>query len=192
VDVFDAIRRRRSIKPDRMKPDPVEPALLERLFEAANWAPSHGLTEPWRFVVFRRGPARDALFDAVVSTMTAPDEPPIGPDDGRRTALAQKMLRPPVMIALVAAVSTNPKIDAQEELMSTAMAVENLHLAATALGLGVFWTSGKKATDPRMARFLGLEPPHRCLGFLYVGWPEDGAWPEGTRRPVAEKVTWKD
>ena len=60
MDLFDAIRLRRSIKPEKMKPDPVPRALLDRMLEAANWAPSHGLTEPWRFVVH----TGDARFTA--------------------------------------------------------------------------------------------------------------------------------
>ncbi|MGA0408414.1 MAG: nitroreductase family protein, partial [Limisphaerales bacterium] len=55
------IRSRRSIKPNLMDPDkPVDPMLLDTLLENANWAPTHGLTEPWRFTVFT-GTARRKL-----------------------------------------------------------------------------------------------------------------------------------
>ena len=190
MDVFEAIRTRRSLKPNLLKPDPVDRALLERLFEAANWAPSHGLTEPWRFIVFQ-GESRRALLEAVLDTMRSPGEAKIPEGDARRSSTAEKFLGPPVTVAIVCAGSTNPKIVEHEEITSTAMAVQNLHLAARALGLGGFWTSGKKATDPSMAAFLGLAPPARCLGFFYLGWPSV-PWPEGERRPWQDKVSWRE
>jgi nitroreductase len=189
VDVFEAITTRRSIKPEKLDTRPVDRALIERVLEAANWAPSHGLTEPWRFVVFQ-GDARRALIDATLATMLEPGEAPIGPGDARRTALEEKVLRVPVTIAIVVSPSSNPKIVEHEELASTAMAVQNLHLAATALGLGGYWTSGKKAFHPAMASFLGLVAPARCLGFFYLGWPLAPA-PEGKRRPWQDKVSWR-
>jgi nitroreductase len=189
MDVLEAIRLRRSIKPDKMKPDPVDPALIERMFEAANWAPSHGLTEPWRFIVFR-GDARKALIEAIASTMVPEDQTTLPPDDARREKLVRNFMTPPMTIAIVCATSTNPKIIPHEEIASTAMAVQNLQLAARALGVATYWTSGEKAFHPRMAKFLGIEPPAKCLGFLYVGYPAI-PWPEGTRRPVTEKVTWR-
>ncbi len=93
MDVFEAIRTRRSLKPNLLKPDPVDRALLERLFEAANWAPSHGLTEPWRFIVVFEGEARRALIEAVLDTMLSPGEAPKIPDDARRTSPDEKVLR---------------------------------------------------------------------------------------------------
>ena len=50
--VYSAILNRRSMGLSRLKPDPVDHALIEQMLEAANWAPSHGDTEPWRFTVF--------------------------------------------------------------------------------------------------------------------------------------------
>lgn len=189
MDVFEAIAGRRSIKPQLMRADPVDRALLDRLFEAANWAPSHGHTEPWRFIVFE-GEARRALARAVLSTMVEEGEDPIPDSDPRAVATMEKMLNPPVIIAILCHPSTGPKVIEHEELCSVAMAVQNLHLAARALGLGGFWSSGKKAFDPRMAAFLGIQPPARCLGFFYVGWPHAG-WPEGRRRPYQDKVEYR-
>lgn len=188
MDVFDAIRLRRSIKPQHIKPDPVDRARIERVLEAGNWAPSHGKTEPWRFVVFQ-GEARRALAEAVVATMAKPGET-IPADDPRRTDTLAKMTQPPVVIAIVVSPSTNPKIVDHEEVISTGIAVQNMALAARAMGLATYWTSGAKAFAPSMQSFLGLTAPARCLGFFYLGWPQI-PWPEGERRPALEKVTWR-
>ncbi|MCK6549264.1 nitroreductase [Myxococcota bacterium] len=178
------------MKPDKLRSDPVERAVLERLFEAANWSPSHGHSEPWRFIVFS-GAARRALVEAVVSTMADGDQPTLPPDDPRRAKIERNFLTPPVAIAVVNAPPATPKIVPHEDLISTGIAVQNLMLAARAVGLATYWTSGEKAFHPKMAAFLGLEPGARCLGFVFVGYPAID-WPEGARRPALDKVTWKD
>lgn len=190
MDVLEAIEKRRSIKPEQMKTDPVPPPLMGKLLEAANWAPSHGMTEPWRFVVFT-GAARGELAEAMMETMREDGDVPLGKDDPRRKKIADKCATAPVIIAIVCAPSTEKaNVVEHEEIASTAMAVQNMHLVARSLGLGAFWSSGKKAFHPKMARFLSLEPPSRCLGFLFVGWPAV-PWPEGIRRPIADKVRWR-
>ncbi|MEL7369412.1 MAG: nitroreductase [Myxococcota bacterium] len=188
MDVFDAIRQRRSIKPEFMKPDPIDRELLEKLFDAANWAPSHGLTEPWRFIVFE-GEGRRALAEALCQTMVDEGQDTLPLDDPRRQKITRKTETAPVIAAIVCAPSPKPNIVEFEEIESTAMAVQNLHLAARAAGLAGFWSSGKKAFHPRMASFLGLEAPSRCLGFFYLGYPAV-EWPQGRRGPAADKVTW--
>lgn len=201
MDVFEAIAGRRSIKPLDMKPDPVDRRLIERLLQAANWAPSHRHTEPWRFIVFE-GESRRALADAVVSTLPQVSSPAesskvasgdtaIQAEHPKRAATHAKFLRPPVVIAIICQPSQLPKVIAHEEVASTAIAVQNLHLAAHALGLGGFWTSGNKASHPRMATFLGIEAPAECLGFFYVGWPSV-RMPQGKRGPFHDKVVWRD
>jgi nitroreductase len=189
MEVFEAIHLRRSIKPDKMKPDPVDRAVLDRMFEAANWSPSHGQTEPWRFIVYS-GEARRALLEAVVSTVAASDQETLPLDDPRREKLTRNFLTPPVCVAIISANSSNPKIVASEEIISTGIAVHNMMLVARAHEVATYWTSGEKAFHPRMAKFLGIEPPHQCLGFLFVGHPAI-AWPEGERRPFDQKVTWR-
>ena len=173
-----------------MKPDPVDRATLDRLFDAANWAPSHGLTEPWRFTVFQ-GEARKDLAEAICCTMATDGQDTLPADDPRREKITRKTETAPVVAAIICDASTNPNIVELEEVESTAMAVQNLHLAARALGLAGFWSSGKKAFHPKMAEFLGLVPPARCLGFFYLGYPAI-PWPTGERRPVQEKIVWKE
>ncbi len=173
-----------------MKPDPIDRETLERLFEAANWAPSHGLTEPWRFIVFQ-GNAKKQLAEAICSTMADEGQDTLPGDDPRRAKIALKTDTAPVVVAIVCQPSTKPNIVEMEEIESTAMAVQNLHLACRALDLAGFWSSGKKAFHPKMASFLELEAPARCLGFFYIGYPAN-EWPIGQRRPYQEKVIWRE
>ncbi len=188
MDTLEAIRTRRSVKPEHMRSDPVPDSVVDELLEAANWAPSHGHTEPWRFVGFR-GEARQALADAICTASLGDGEAEWAADDGRRRKIERKVLTAPLCLVVVCSVSQSPKIYEHEEIASTAIAVQNLHLAARTHGLGGFWSSGRKAFAPSMAHFLELAPNERCLGFFYVGYPA-GEWPAGERGPIAEKVRW--
>ncbi len=188
MDVFDAIALRRSVKPEDMRPEPIPEATLDRLFEAANWAPSHGHTEPWRFVV-HTGDARRGLGEAILAGMTEPDAPP-SDGDPRRTKVMKKVLTAPVVVAIVCEPGRGSNIVEHEEIASVAMAVQNLHLAARSLDLGAFWSSGKKVFGRAMSDFLGLVPPQRCLGVLYLGYP-NGPWPVSERGSFRDKVTWR-
>lgn len=177
--LFAAIRHRRSMGLSRLKPDAVAPDLIERMLEAANWAPSHGDTEPWRFTVFI-GEGREVLAGLF--------EAAHGQESARKRAFAA-----PVWISI--GMEPGRKEDGSvlmtedEELMAVACAVQNLHLMASALGLAGMWHSKGSSVDPIVARGLGLESPARLLGFFMCGWPATG-WTTSTRRPLSEKVRW--
>jgi nitroreductase len=178
--VFDAIRDRRSMGLSRLKDAPVEHALIEQVLEAANWAPSHGDTEPWRFTVFA-GEGRAQLATIFGAAMNEPEA-------ARKRAFAA-----PVWISLGMAPALqadgSPLMPEEEEVMAVACAVQNLHIMAQALGLAGMWHSKGPSVHPEVARALGLEAPGRLLGFFMCGWPA-GEWLSGERRPLEEKVRW--
>jgi nitroreductase len=189
--VLAAIKERRSMGLSRLRPDPVERELIERMLEAANWAPSNEDTEPWRFTVFT-GDGREKLadlFEAAYREIISTDLRPRANDkDARKRAFAA-----PVWISIGMSPGLKEDgsrvVDEDEELMAVASAVQNLHLVAQASGLAGMWHSKGTSVHPVVARGLGLEPPARLLGFFMCGWPA-GDWNVGTRRPLSEKVAW--
>lgn len=189
-----AIAHRRSLGVARLKPDPVDPALLQRALEAADWAPSHGETEPWRFTVYT-GESRRALGEAFAEAYRQE----AGLDGTfKLNALEGQRERPwaaPVWISLGVAPALRPDgsrvMSEEEEVIAVACAVQNLHLVAAASGLAGMWLSKGVLTHPAVAAFAGLTPPSRLLGFLVLGWP-NVPWPAGERRPLSEKVTWAE
>lgn len=190
-DLLRALQRRRSFGIKELLPDPVPRADLERMLEAANWSPSHGKTEPWRFAVFT-GDARLQLgerFAEAYRLVTAPD---------KRDAAAERSQRDratiaPAWISIGMTPATNldgsPKMPEWEEMIATGIAAQHLHLMASALGYAAKWTSGEPARHPIVAELCGLPPTSKLLGFYYVGKPST-AWPAGTRKPIADKVRW--
>ncbi|HUS15228.1 MAG TPA: nitroreductase [Chloroflexia bacterium] len=181
------VRQRRSFRLKDLKPDPVPRALVERLLEAARWAPNHGHTEPWRFAVYT-GEGRRALGDALGEAYRL-GTPAAAFDATAQAGQRDRVWQAPVWIGVGMVVGTNPKIPEVEEVLALGAAVQNLLLVATALGLGSKWTTGLAATHPHTAAFVGLAPPARLLGFVYVGWPAV-PWPAGGRAELGGKVTW--
>lgn len=182
---FEAIRSRRSIGLKQMEPAPIDLGQIELMLEAANWAPSHGKTEPWRFTVYS-GDARRGLGEAFAAAYRELN-PGDSYDAAAEAAQRDRVWQASVWISL--GMRPSPKMPEWEELIAFGCAVQNAHLMASALGLGCKWTSGACSVHRLVARFVGLEEGERLLGFLYVGRPAI-PWPEGKRRPLAEKVRW--
>jgi len=183
--LLEAIRHRRSFKLPELSPEPIDPSLIDRMLEAANWAPSHGKTEPWRFVVFT-GDARGTLGEALGEAYRAvtPAEKFTEP---ALVATRDRVWKAPVWIAL--GVEPDPARVEWEELIAFGCAVMNLQLMACALGLGCKWTSASTAVHPLVAETVGFGGGIALKGFLYVGRPVV-EWPAGERSPIGEKVCW--
>jgi nitroreductase len=185
-----AIANRRSMGVARLKPDVVPDALILTALEAANWAPSHGETEPWRFVVYTQD-GRRSLGDAFAEAYRVDAE---HFKEARFIAQQERVWNTPVWIAIGLVPALTPdgslKMTIEEELMATACAVQNLHLVANAEGLAGMWLSQGVFVHPSVAKFVGLTAPHaRLLGFFVLGYPNI-AWPQGERGALAEKLRW--
>ena len=183
MDTLEAIFTRYSC--DTVRPDPVPRELLEKLLAAAVQAPNHFKVRPWRFVVLQ-GQARERLGDLFVELLLEqhPDAPQSTVDKERA-----KPLRAPVVIAVGIEPTSDPRAIETENICAAASAVENLLLAAHALGLGAKWRTGSPAKEPRVKNFLGLHPDRDLIAFIYIGFPAAG--PASINRPSFEdRTTW--
>ena len=181
------IRRRRTIKPQDMSDQMVETRHLVSILENANWAPTHGMTEPWRFFIFTdEGRQRLADFCQSLYRRITPEK------DFRQDKfdkLATLPLQAPVVIAIAMKRQAIEKIPEIEEIESVACAVHNMHLTASALGMAAFWGTPPLVYTDEMRQWLGLsDPGDKCLGFFYLGWPASDTWPEGKRGDLASKI----
>ena len=184
----ELIAKRRMIKPSSMSDQPVPRAAVEAILEAGNWAPSHRLTEPWRFVVVA-GDARHhlgRLFEAAL--VAAKPEA----REFTRQKVAAKPLRSTVLIAVICHPSELPKVKEHEEEWAVACAVQNMSLQATALGLSLFWSTGTPMDHPSLAKAFGCTGRGKLMGCLHLGYPGDEGWPEGHRGAWRDKAHWCD
>ncbi|QDV70069.1 Putative NAD(P)H nitroreductase YdjA [Rosistilla carotiformis] len=186
--IHQLIRTRRTIKPAQMDARPIDRDQIQTLLEDANWAPTHGLTEPWRFTVFL-GDARKRLAQMLAQTYRE-ITPPGEFKQNKFDSFAVNPTLAPLVIAIGMKRQPSKKISEIDEIAAVACAVQNIHLSATALGLGGFWSSNPAACSDAMRNFVGLGEEDRVLGLFYVGYPATD-WPAGTRQPIADKVRWE-
>jgi len=185
-----SLHARRSWKPASMDAGREVPEdLLAALLDAACQAPTHGLIEPWRFLVFtglaraRLAAQLPAVYDAVTPLEQARSD--------KREKLGIVFCQAPVVIVLACHHPPGCKIPVLENQLAVACAVQNLHLAAHATGLAGMWSSPPLVSSEHARPVLGLEPHEHALGFFFLGWPRPGApTPVSARRPWSEKTRW--
>lgn len=139
-------------------------AHIEQIIRAGTRAPDHGRLRPWRFAVFE-GAAREKLGDAMANCLRTriPNSPPEHLDAERG-----KAMRAPTIIAVGAKISKG-KIPEIEQVGAVSAAVQNMLLAAHALGYGAMWKTGAAAYDPNVKAMLGLAPEDHIVALVYLG-----------------------
>lgn len=161
--------------------EPVSPALIRRLCQAAVWAPNHKLTEPWRFAVLTES-ARARLGEIVARDLAAR-----GITDPSRSSKARtKYLRAPVVVV----VGCPPDADSvryAEDRDAVAAGVQNFLLAATAAGLASHWATGSAARLAETNQLCGFEDGTAIVALIYLGWPIGPAPVVGRSEPV---INW--
>jgi nitroreductase len=188
-ELTDVVRERRTIRPEEFSPRVVHREIVHQILANGTWAPTHGMTQPWRFHVFTSS-ARERL-----SSFLGEEYRRMHPGEKFQERKYQNAVRRPlqssVVVALGMVLDASGRIAEEEEVMAMACAVQNMMLTCTAQGLGSFWATGKVNTSNALCTFLGLGPNARCLGLLFIGYPA-GSWPKGYRRPLEDVVTWVD
>jgi F420 biosynthesis protein FbiB-like protein len=197
-DLLELIRTRRSIRRYQSTPIPAE--LVEQLLDAAAWAPSAHNRQPWRFVVItddatkRRLAAamgerlrRDLAADGVLPEL-------IERDTGRSFT---RITTAPLLILIcltLADMDTYPderraRNEAVMAAQSTAMAGQNLLLAAHALGLGACWLCAPLFCPDVVRETLALPDDWQPQGLITAGYPAQIK--EKTRHPLGTRVVYR-
>lgn len=185
--INEIIRNRRSVYPPQYSEEKIDEAIIQQILENANWAPTHGRTEPWRFTVFTgEGLQKLAEFQSDLYKKVTPPE---NYDDNKFLKLREKPLKASHVIAIGMKRQAQGRIPEIEEIEAVACAVQNMALTATAYGIGSYWGSGGITYLEEAKPFFGLEPEDKLLGFFFLGHIAKAS-PEGSRKPIADKVTW--
>ncbi|MFT4087741.1 MAG: 5,6-dimethylbenzimidazole synthase [Gordonia sp. (in: high G+C Gram-positive bacteria)] len=173
MSVYEAISRRRDVRAE-FTGEIVDGAALERILGAAHRAPSVGNTQPWDFVVVQSRDTLRAFADHVAQARR--DFADSLPEDRRSTF-------DPIKIEGIEESGTGVVVTYHPErggrhilgrhtvddtgLLSVALAIENLWLAAVAEGVGVGWVSFYD--EPYLTDLLGVPAPVRPVAWLCVG-----------------------
>lgn len=138
---------------------------LEEIFQAALRAPDHAALRPWRFLTIA-GDDRHALGELLRDYALANDA---SITQEKQQLMAEKALRAPLVIAPIVKLSEHPKVPEIEQWLSAGCAVQNILLAAEALGFGAIWRTGSVAFSTLAEQRLQLADNEKLLGFIYIG-----------------------
>ncbi len=199
IQLLDLIQARRSVR--RYTASPVSPALIERLLTAAVWAPSAHNRQPWRFAAIRSDSIKTELATAMGDRLRADrlaDGDPAEAVEADAARSRARITSSPVVIAVCLSMADMDRYsDAHrneaEYLMaaqSTAMAVQNLLLAAHAEELGACWMCAPLFCPDAVKAALDLPADWEPQALITLGYPADDGKP-ASRKPRETFVVWK-
>ena len=187
TSVYEAIFGRRMSK--EFTDVEVPRMALERMLDAAIWAPNHRLTNPWRFFVLEKdSPIRMKV--AELAWQTAYDNV-VNPNPEQKKASADanksRVLNAPAMMYAYSVPGPNEETT-QENYASVCCAVHNMALAAVAEGLVLDWSTGGISKLPGLAQLLGADEDWAMVGVLFIGEPVNV--PTSRRDAAPSIVSW--
>ncbi|MEM3616540.1 MAG: nitroreductase family protein [Candidatus Bathyarchaeia archaeon] len=168
MDVFEAIMGRRSIR--AFKEVGISQENVEKLIDAARWAPSAGNIQPWEFIIVRNPETKKRLAEA---------------------ALGQSFIEEaPVVIVVCADEDRSARGYGTRGrtlycIQDTAAAIQNIHLAAYAMGLGTCWVGAFKEEEAR--KILQVPDGVRPVAIIPVGYPAESPSLR-SRRPLKQII----
>lgn len=169
--MLEIIKKRCSVR--RYKTEAVPDEVIWQLLEAARWAPSAGNLQPWFFYVVTKKEVKECLAAA---------------------ALEQRFVaQAPVVIVVCAEPERSARVYGERGrrlycYQDTAAAVQNILLAATAMGLGTCWVGA--FYEDRVRECLAI-PAHRVpVAIIPVGYPAEEPPHRTTRRELEEIVSY--
>jgi len=190
------LRSRRSVR--RFRSDPIDPALVRGLLEAARWAPSPHNRQPWRFVVLHKADSRQRLAKAMGERLRlerladGTDPQAVEADVSRSYA---RITGAPLAVLLCMSLeqmdrypdARRSRAERRMAVQGVAMAGQNLLLAAHAAGLGGCWICAPLFAPEVVRQVLKLPEDWDPQGLVVLGWPAESP-PERERMPL-EQVT---
>ncbi len=184
----EVIASRRSVFQQQYSGEQVNDAIVHQMLKNANWAPTHKLTEPWRFNVFTRGGLiKLAQFQGEIYKKVT------RADNSFKEDRYQNLLTKPMQSSHIISIGMrrDPKksVPEIEEIGAVFCAVQNMYLTATAYGVGAYLSTGGITYFEEAKDFFGLEKEDKLLGFFHVGVPKMDL-PKGNRKPIEQKVRW--
>ena len=189
VEEFNSIvKHRRSVYPNQFVKDKTIPdEIIYEILENANRAPTHKLTQPWRFTVFA-GKGRQLFSDLQIEIYSKYAH------ENFKEKKLKNLREYPLLSSHIIVVgmkrSVMTAIPEIEEIIATACAIENLFLSLTAYGLAGYLSTGGITYMEEAKLHFDLGPEDKLIGTFFIGYPEDLSNPLTKRTPIVDKVKW--
>lgn len=203
MDIFDTIKTRHSVRKFRNDIPPIED--IEKIINAARLAPSSTNNQMWHYVVVLNPEIKNSMKEAIIETY---DEILSWKEaEGKENKISfykqysTFFTDAPVNIAVL----MEPKVSLMEEvlkekevdqgeilrmrpnpgLLSIGASIENLMLAAHALGYGTCWLTAPLYAYKKLEKILEVKQPYQLVSLLCLGKPEN----ENISGPVKKELS---
>ena len=210
-DILDVLVSRKSIR--RYKPDPVPDEMIDKILEAARWAPTGENYQPWRFIVIRDTETKNRIGSLARlgsgSRMTtwyclgemqerfAKIEDPVKRAEVLRFMYSGEVSEfakhAPLVIAVIGTLMEG-SVDVPYDLSA---AIENILLEAHSLGLGACWVHGPVASTRDAKKFKKiLDIPtgmgeYKVIAYIAIGFPKEHRKHPRPKLPLEDMVYWE-
>lgn len=159
MDILNEIRQRRSTR--EYKKDIPTDGKIEKILEAARWAPSGLNNQPWRFLVIKDRTKKDGLAQFTKYGNIIKDAP----------------------VAIVVCIDIADSYNREKDLMAIGACIQNMLLAAHNLGLGTCWLGEILNKKQAVAKYLNLEADLELMAVVALGFPDEDVT-EGCRKSL--------
>jgi nitroreductase len=183
------IRSRRTTKAVAMNGREIPDAEILQLLELADWAPTHGHNEPWRFYIY--GGKQLKRFGQLHGELYWSQTEESKRSEAKRDKLIESARLASHLVITVLHRDPEGRIPESEDLSAVSAAMQNMLLGATALGIASFWSTGGMTYHPAMKSLLGLGDADRLVGLLYLGYSDEPDRKRTRRVPLTEKTFWQ-
>jgi len=171
LDVLEAVKDRRSIRAFKNQGVPAE--IVQKLIDAAQWAPSAGNIQPWEFIIVRKPEIKRKLVEAALGQMFIEEAPVVIVvcADEERSSQGYGVRGKTLYC-----------------IQDTAAAMQNIHLTAYSLGLGTCWVGAFREEETR--EILKIPRGMRPVAIIPVGYPAEVPTAR-SRKPISQMVHYE-
>ena len=178
MEIAEAIKKRRTLHIFSKKSVPRE--VIEKSIFAANQAPCHRRTYPWRFTSI--GIKKRQLLYQLQLTLKFGDK---SIDKSSLKKIRDKMLNPSHLL-IATQLCTDNQVQKLEDYAACACAIQNLSLSLVADDVGCKWSTGKITKDPKTYQIAQIDSSkEEIIGFVWIGY---GTEPPLIKRPLISTI----
>ena len=184
----DIIQRRRAVYPNQYENAEIEDSFIKLLLKNANTAPTHKLTQPWFFKVYKG----DSKGNLAIEMANCYEQFSNGSNhiEIKKKKIIEKCKLSNCIIAIFMKKDSLKRVPEWEEIAATAMAVQNMWLTCAANDIGCYWSTPKYTS--LMNDFFKLEEGEKSLGFFYLGKFDHSEIKSKQRISINDKVEWNN
>lgn len=184
----EIIHNRRSVFPKDYTGEKVSDAVVGQILENARWAPTHKVTEPWRFIVFTGDGIKTLAKEQAAVYRRATEGNGSFKEENYQKLLTKPLLSSHIIVICMKR-DKRKSVPEVEELGAVFCAIQNMYLTTVAYGVGGYLSTGGITYFEESKELFGLEAEDRVIGFFHIGVPSR-TYPEGKRKPLAEISHW--